>query len=112
MYTRIQSLSKAQIKKTFLWPWKPKATGLSRGTSKKYEKAFGDNAHQMRENLLYAKVSPHPKKIHHSSLHRNGTYDRIVKHLEREMELNGLEADEFSVKTQITVTKKNKVLKN
>ena len=34
----------------------------------------------------------------------NGTYDQIVKHLE--MELNGLEADEHLVKTQMTVTKK------
>ena len=39
----------------------------------------------------------------------NETYDQIVKHVkhqEREMELNDLEADEPSVKTQMTVTKK------
>ena len=37
----------------------------------------------------------------------NGTYDQILKHLEREIELNGLEADEHLVKTQMTVTKKD-----
>ena len=45
----------------------------------------------------------------------NGTNDQIVKHVKhlvREMELNGLEADEPSVKTQMTVTKKNKLPKN
>ena len=70
------------------------------------EKAFGDNAHQMIENLLYAKMPPHLKKSINQAYLENGTYDQIVKHLEREMELNGLEADETLVKTQMTVTKK------
>ena len=70
------------------------------------EKAFGDNAHQMIENLLYAKMPPHLKKSINQAYLENGTYNQIVKHLEREMELNGLENDETSVKTQMTVTKK------
>ena len=70
------------------------------------EKAFGDNAHQMIENLLYAKMPPHLKKSINQAYLENGTYDQIVKHLEREMELNGLEADDTLVKTQMTVTKK------
>ena len=70
------------------------------------EKAFEDNAHQMIENLLSAKMPPHLKKSIIQAYLENGTYDQIVKHLEREMELNGLEADEPSVKTQMTVTKK------
>ena len=70
------------------------------------EKAFGDNAHQMIENLLYAKMPPHLKKSINQAYLENGTYDQIVKHLEREMELNGLEADEPLVKTQMTATKK------
>ena len=70
------------------------------------EKAFGENAHQMIENLLYAKMPPHLKKSINQAYLENGTYDQIVKHLEREMELNGLEADESLVKTQMTVTKK------
>ena len=70
------------------------------------EKAFGDNAHHMIENLLYDKMPPHLKKSINQAYLENGTYDQIVKHLERQMELNGLEADEPLVKTQMTVTKK------
>ena len=51
-------------------------------------------------------MPPHLKKSINQAYLENGTYDQIVKHLEREMELNGLEADETSVKTQMTVTKK------
>ena len=60
----------------------------------------------MIENLLYAKMPPHLKKSINQAYLENGTYDQIVKHLEREMELNGLEADDTLVKTQMTVTKK------
>ena len=70
------------------------------------EKAFGENAPQMIENLLYAKMPPHLKKSINQAYLENGTYDQIVKHLEREMELNGLESDDSNVKTQMTVTKK------
>ena len=70
------------------------------------EKAFGDNAHHMIENLLYAKMPPRLKKSINQAYLKNGTNDQIVKHLEREMELNGLEADEPLVKTQMTATKK------
>ena len=51
-------------------------------------------------------MPPHLKKSINQAYFENGTYDQIVKHLEREMELNGLEADEPLVKTQMTVTKK------
>ena len=71
------------------------------------EKAFGDNAHQIIKNLLYAKIPPHLEKSINQAYLKNGTYDQIVKHLGTEMELNGLEADEHLVKTQITVTKKH-----
>ena len=70
------------------------------------EKAFGDNALHMIENLLYAKMPPHLKKSINQAYLENGSYDQIDKHLEREMELNGLEADEALIKTQMTVTKK------
>ena len=59
----------------------------------------------MIESLLYAKMHPHLKKsIKHAYL-ENGTYEQIVRHLEQEMELKGLEADEPLVKTQMTVVK-------
>ena len=60
----------------------------------------------MIENLLYAKMPTHPKNSNNQTYFENGTCDQIVKHLEREMEFNGLEADEPLVKTQIPVTKK------
>ena len=53
-------------------------------------------------------MPPHFKKSINQAYLENGTYDQIVKHLEREMELSGLEADEPLVKTQMTVTKKTK----
>ena len=69
------------------------------------EKAFGEAAPQMIESLIYAKMPPHLKKSINQAYLENGTYEQIVRHLEREMELNGLEADEPLVKTQMTVVK-------
>ena len=69
------------------------------------EKAFGEAAPQMIESLIYAKMPPHLKKSINQAYLENGTYEQIVKHLEREMELNGLEADEPLVKTQMTAVK-------
>ena len=69
------------------------------------EKAFGDQATNMIESLLYAKIQPHLKKSINQAYLENGTYEQIVKHLEREMELNGLESDEPLVNTQMSVTK-------
>ena len=59
----------------------------------------------MIESLLYAKMPPHLKKSINQAYLENGTYEQIVKHLEREMELNGLESDEPLVNTQMSVTK-------
>ena len=56
------------------------------------EKAFGDIASQMIENLFYAKMPPHLKRSINQAYLENGTYEQIVRHLEREMELNGLES--------------------
>ena len=69
------------------------------------EKGFGEAAPQMIESLLYAKMPPHLKKSINLAYFENGTYEQIVRHLEREMELNGLEADEPLVKTQMTIVK-------
>ena len=73
---------------------------------KSAEKTFVENAYQMIKNQLYAKMPPHLKKSIIQAYLENGTYDQIVKHLEREMQLNGLESDEHLVKTQMTVTEK------
>ena len=70
------------------------------------EKAFGDTASQMIESLLYAKMPPHLKRSINQAYLENGTYEQIVRHLEREMELNGLESEDTGVKTQMAVINK------
>ena len=64
------------------------------------EKAFGDNAHNMIDSLLYTKLPPHLKRSLNLAYLKNGTYDEIVAHLEKELELSGLENDgELTVPT-------------
>ena len=70
------------------------------------EKAFGDIASQMIESLLYAKMPRHLKRSINQAYLENGTYEQIVRHLEREMELNGLESEDNGVKTQMAVINK------
>ena len=57
------------------------------------ERAFGDNAQHMIDNLLYAKLPPHLKPSLNLAYLENGTYDQIDAHLERELELSGLVND-------------------
>ena len=52
-----------------------------------------DNAQHMIDSLLYAKLPPHLKRPLNFAYLDNGTYDQIVAHLERELELSGLEND-------------------
>ena len=54
--------------------------------------AFGVAAQAIIEQFIYAKMPPHLKKTINQAHLENGTYDQIVSHLERELELNGLEA--------------------
>ena len=98
--------AKHRFNRLFFDPENQKLPDFLEELQESAEKAFGENAHHMIENLLYAKMPPHLKKSINQAYLENGTYDQIVKHLEREMELNGLEADEPLVKTQMTVTKK------
>ena len=62
--------------------------------------AFGIAAHAIIEQFIYAKLPPHLKKSINQAHLENGTYEQIVTHLERELELNGLEApDELQINT-------------
>ena len=62
--------------------------------------AFGSAAHAIIEQFIYAKMPPHLKKSIKLAHLVNGTYEQIVTHLERELELNGLEApDELQINT-------------
>ena len=55
------------------------------------EKAFGDDAESMIDSLLYAKLPPNMKRSVNMARLENGTFEAIVAHLERELELNALE---------------------
>ena len=60
--------------------------------------AFGIAAHAIIEQFIYAKMPPHLKKSINQAHLENGTYEQIVTHLDRELELNGLEApDELPI---------------
>ena len=75
------------------------------------EKAFGDNAQNMIDSLLYAKLPPKLKRSVNMARLENGSYDEIVAHLERELELNALEdSDDLPMATMKTANSKNKNL--
>ena len=62
--------------------------------------AFAVAAQAIIEQFIYAKMPPHLKKSINQAHFENGTYEQIVSHLERELELNGLEApDEMPINT-------------
>ena len=62
--------------------------------------AFGIAAHAIIEQSIYAKMPPHLKKSINQVHLENGTYEQIFSHLERELELNGLESpDEPQINT-------------
>ena len=68
------------------------------------ERLLGDNAQHMIDSLLYAKLPPHLKQSLNLAYLENDTYDQIVAHPERELELSGLENDgELTVPTMTAV---------
>ena len=67
------------------------------------EKAFGENAQAMIDSILYAKLPPKLKRSVNMARLENASYEEIVTHLERELELNGLEGgDDITVPTMST----------
>ena len=62
--------------------------------------AFGVAAQAIIEEFIYAKIPPHLTKSINQAHLENATYEQIVSNLEKELELNGLEApDEMSINT-------------
>ena len=62
--------------------------------------AFRVAAQAIIEHFIYSKMPPHLKKSINQTHLENGTYEQIVSHLERELELNSLEApDEMPINT-------------
>ena len=60
--------------------------------------AFRVAAQAIIEQFIYAKMPPHLKNSINQAHLENGTYEQIVSHLEKELELNVMEApDEISI---------------
>ena len=78
------------------------------------EKAFGENAKSMIDSLLYAKLPPKLKRSVNMARLENGTYEEIVAHLERELELHALEeSDDLPMATMASAsTSHNNLLSN
>ena len=73
------------------------------------EKAFGDHAQKMIDSLLYAKLPPKLKRSVNMARLEIGSYDEIVAHLERELELNALEeSDDLPMATMTSSSTKPK----
>ena len=73
------------------------------------EKAFGEHAQKMIDSLLYAKLPPILKRSVNMAGLENGSYDEIVAHLERELELNAPEeSDDLPMATMISSSAKPK----
>ena len=69
--------------------------------------AFRVAAQAIVDQFIYAKMPPHLKKSINQAHLENGTYEEIVTHLERELELNSLE---YPDETQFnTVTHKQQI---
>ena len=73
------------------------------------EKAFGEHVQKMIDSLLYAKLPPKLKRSVNMARLENGSWDEIVAHLERELELNALEeSDELPMATMTSASAKPK----
>ena len=53
---------------------------------------FVNAAHAINEQFIHAKMPPHLKKSKNQIHLANDTYEQIVTHLEKELQLTGLEA--------------------
>ena len=62
--------------------------------------AFRVAAQAIIDQVIYAEMPPHLKKSINQAQLENGKYEQIMSHLERQLELNGLEApDEMQINT-------------
>ena len=77
------------------------------------EKAFGNHTQKMIDSLLYAKLPPKLKRSVNMARLKNGSYDEIVAHLERVLELDALEeSDDLLLATMTSSTSKPNTLRS
>ena len=101
-YVKFQSMATAEHKfqKLVFNPANQKLVDFLDELQKLAKDAFGIAAHAIIEQFIYAKMPPHLKKSINQAHLENGTYGEIITHLEKELELNGLEApDELQINT-------------
>ena len=101
-YVKPQSMATAKHKfqKLVFNPVKQKLVKFLDELQKLAKDAFGIAAHAIIEQFIYAKMPPDLKKATNQAHLENGTYEQMVTHLERELELNGLETlDELQINT-------------
>ena len=101
-YVKPQSMATAKHKfqKLVFNPANQKFVDFLDELQKLAKHAFAIAAHAIIEQFIYAKMPPHLKKSNICLHLENGTYEQIVTHLEKELELNGLEApDELQINT-------------
>ena len=101
-YVKTQSMATAKHKfqRLVFNPANQKLIDFLDELQKLAKDAFGVAAQAIIEQFIYAKMPPHLKKSINQALLENGTFEQIVSHLEKELELNGLEApDEMPINT-------------
>ena len=99
-YKKPQSMATAKHKfqKHVFNPANQKLVDFLDELQKLAKDAFGRATHAIIQQFIYAKMPPNLKKSINQAHLENGTYEQIVTHLERELELNGLEApDELPI---------------
>ena len=99
-YVKPQSLAKHKFQRLVFNPANQKLIAFLDELQKLAKDAFGVSAQAIIEQFIYAKMPRHLKKSINQAHLENGTYEQIVSHLERQLELNGLEApDEMQLNT-------------
>ena len=101
-YVKPQSMATAKHKfhKLVFNPANQKLVDFLHELQKLAKDAFRIAAHAIIDQFTYAKMPPHLKKSINQAHLENGTYEQIVTHVERELELNSLEyPDETQMNT-------------
>ena len=93
-YVKPQTLptAKHKFQELVFNPANQKLVGFLDELQKPAKDACGTAVHAIFENFINAKMPPHLKKSMIQAHLENGTYEQSVTHLEKELELNGLEA--------------------
>ena len=100
-YVRLQSIATARCKWEQLYfdPSRQTFQDFLEQCQKLAQEAYGEDAPRFMETSFYAKMPTHLKRVLNQARLETESYDMMVQHLEKEMELNGLFAP---IETNIT----------